>query len=259
MQSQRRGRLSAVAEPFKAPSPSRLARIAGLGRLGGGRKRAFLSDVETLLAEAERVTTIDLSRVEEIALGRGIDLSRELSTPRRSLYRRFLEYCLNDHALSSDESEDLAHLGKLLSLEKGDVAAIHEDVARAIYGDALAVVLEDYRLDPEEEAFLAQLRQGVGLCEDEAAELERTGRESARARYVNRAAVHSGSVVAQKGAEIELDGQSEAGLQQAIENAIDRACETLPDLKSAALKDLHVEIHEGTPVRWRVKLTTNLS
>ena len=245
-----------MAEPFQAPSPSKLARLAGLG---GGRKRAFLSDVETLLAEAERLTTIDLSRVEEIAHERGIDLSQELSTPRRSLYRRFLEYCLNDHALSSDESEDLAHLGKLLSLEEGDVAAIHDDVARAVYGDAIAVVLEDYRLDPEEEAFLTRLRQGVGLCEEEAAELERKGRERARARFVNRSAVHRGSVVAQKGAEIEIDGHSELGLQQAIEDAIGKACETLPELKSAALKDLRVEIHEGSPVRWRVKLTTNLS
>ncbi len=245
-----------MAEPFEAPSPSKLGRIAGVA---GGRKRAFLSDVEALLAAAERVSAIDLSRIEKFAQERGIDLAREVSTPRRSLYRRFLEHCLNDHALSSDESEDLAHLRKLLSLGDADVAAIHDDVARAIYGDAVAVVLEDYKLDPEEEAFLTQLRHEIGLSDDAAAELGREGSQRARERFVERKAVHRGGVVTQMGAEIELDGQSEGGLQQAVEDAIGKASETLPELRSAELKDIRVEIREGALVRWHVKLSTSLS
>jgi flavin-binding protein dodecin len=244
-----------MAEPFKAPSPGKLGRIAGLA---GRRKRAFLSDVEALLAASERVAAVDPSRIEKLAREHEIDLATEVSTPRRSLYRRFLEYCLNDHALSPDESEDLTHLRKLLSLEEGEVAAIHDDVGRAVYGDAIAVVLEDYKLDPEEEAFLSRLRHEIGLSDDAAAELEHAGSQRARARYVNRSAVHRNSVVARKGAELELAGKSEVGLQQAIEDAIGCACETLPELESAELKDLRVEIRAGAPVRWHVKLTTRL-
>ena len=245
-----------MAEPFETPSPGKLGRIAGLA---GGRKRAFLGDVEGLLAKAERLSDVEPSRVEAVAQERGVDLARDVSTPRRSLYRRFLEHCLNDHALSSDESEDLAHLRKLLALGDGDVAAIHDDVTRAIYGDAIDVVLEDHKLAPEEDAFLTRLREEIGLLEETADELKREGARRARDRFVQRAAVHRGGMVAEVGAEIELEGSSELGLQQAVEDAIGRASETLPELTSAKVKDLRVEIREGAVAGWHVKLSATLS
>ncbi len=236
-----------MAEPFEARPERRLR----------SRKRAFLAELETELAKPIRVTLLDPTRVLELARERGINLERDVATARRGMYRRFLEFCLNDHALSEDESEDLAHLQKLLRLRDADVQAVYSDVLRSVYGQAIDEVLEDYRLDPEEEAFLQRLQVQIGLSDDVAAKLKEEGRERARSRFVSRAAVHTSSFVASQGAEIELKGNSEKSFEEAVQAAI-AAASDVKTIESAELKTLRVDVSEGRVRRWSVKLTTRL-
>lgn len=237
-----------MAEPFEA-RPERKMR---------SRKRAFLAELETELANPVRVTLVDPSRVEELAQARGIDLEMDVTTPRRGLYRRFLEYCLNDHALSEEESEDLTHLQKLLHLNSADVHSVQDEVTRSVYGQAIDEVLDDYRLDPEEEAFLQRLRAEIGISEDVAAELQQDGKERARHRFVSRAAVQQSSFVTNKGAEVELQGSSEKSFEEAVQAAIEAAYQSLEKIESAELKTLRVDVAEGRIQKWSVKLTTRL-
>ncbi len=236
-----------MAEPFEARPARRM----------WSRKRAFLAELETELAKPARVTLLDPIRVEELARERGIDLERDVATPRRGLYRRFLEYCLNDHALSEEESEDLAHLQNLLHLQDADVQAVYSDVTRSVYGQAIDEVLDDYRLDPEEEAFLQRLQAQIGLSDDVATKLKEDGRGRARNRFVSRAAVHTNSLVANQGAVIELQGSSDKSFEDAIQTAI-AASSDVETIESAELETLRVDVSDGRIRRWSVKLTTRL-
>lgn len=237
-----------MAEPFET-RPERRVR---------SRKRAFLAELESELAGAARVSGLTPGRVEELARERGIDLERDVVTPRRGLYRRFLEHCLNDHALSEDESEDLEHLQKLLHLDNADVQSVHDDVTHTVYGQAVDQVLDDYRLDPEEEAFLQRLQAQIGISPEVAAKLKQEGKERARSRFVSRAAVQHSSFVTNKGAEVELEGSSEKSFEAAVKSAIESAHHSLESIDSAELKTLRVDVAEGRVQKWSVKLTTRL-
>lgn len=244
-----------MAEPFELQQEAQ-GRLSGLGP--GRRKRVFLAALETQLARCERITGIDPGSVEELAREQNVDLTREVTTPRRQLYRRFLEFCLNDHALSNEESEDLSHLQQVLKLEAADVQRIHEDVVRGIYGQAIAEVLRDYRLDPEEEVFLERLRADIHISPEVADEIQREGEVEARQRFLRRSAVHGSALVAARGADLELEGSSDSSLQEALEVAIRDAARAVPEIASAELKSVHVDVSEGAVRSWSVKLITRL-
>jgi len=119
-----------MAQPFElrdAPKDGPLARLFG-GRGSGG----IVAEIESLLAHAPRVREVSPESVAEVAARHGVDLGVRLRTARRNLYRRFLEHCLTDGALSTDESADLVHLRALLRLENDDVERVHDDVAIAV-------------------------------------------------------------------------------------------------------------------------------
>ncbi len=246
-----------MAQPFElrdAPKDGPLARLFG-GRGGGG---GTVAEIESLLARAARVREVTPESVAELAARHAVDLSVRLRTARKSLYRRFLEHCLTDGALSADENADLIHLRALLRLENDDVERVHDDVAVAVYGEAVTQVLQDHKLDPDERAFLERLRGDLGLEPDVAARLYEQGSESARQRYLQRAIAPESVVVAGHGARLELVGESEKSLEDAVRAALDPATRAVPDLQWAEVREIRTELAQGRIARWRVKLRAGL-
>jgi len=245
-----------MAEPFESRSEKKIARIPSIG--SSGRKRAFLAELETRLAAANRVSDVDAGGLRALAEEQGLDLANDFANPRRRLYRRFFEHCLTDYALSENEREDLAHLQALLCLSDADVASVHDEAACAIYGKAIAEVLDDFRLDPDERAFLCELRGEIGLSESEADAIEQQGTSEARRRFINRQVVLDRPVLPGESAQVELEGVSESSLHDAVEVAIQSASITVPGIEAAELKTLRVEIDGEAITRWSVTLTTTL-
>ena len=70
--------------------------------------------------------------------------------------------------------------------------------------------------------------------------------------------VHGSAFVAQRGVEIELEGSSASGIQEAVEAAFDAAPDTLGSIRSAELKSLRLDVAERGERRWSVTLTTRL-
>lgn len=240
-----------MAEPFT----ERAGATGGfLSRIPGGHKRAFLAELETRLAQASRVSDVSRESALELARRHGVDLATSMRGPRRSLYRRFLERCLADQALSPEESADLAHLRELLALADEDARAIHDDVARAFYGHALDEVLADYRLDPDEERFLEHLREQLGLDAEAAARLQEQGAERARLRFLSRAMAPTSALVQSRDTTLELSGRSALDLSDAVRQALSEAVLAAPDLRAARITEISVEQSGGDIEAWRVKL-----
>jgi flavin-binding protein dodecin len=245
-----------MADPFRDRCPPKRGPLASLG--AARRKRVFLEELEAELARAPRICDVEPARVRELAQAGGVELDRDLTTARRSLYRRFLECCLTDYALSEDESEDLAHLQKVLALDDVEARGVYEEVVRSLYGQALDRVLEDYHLDPDEEAFLRRLGTQLELPDRSAAELDQAAKARARDRFLKRAVVHGSALVMDQKTEVQLEGSSATGLEDAVRAAIAGAGEVLPELRSAALSDLRIEVRDGAIVNWSVRLLAEL-
>ena len=148
-------------------------------RLAGNR-RACIREIEDLLAQAASVRDVTPEQVANIATQHGVDIRTRLGTARRELYRRLLEHCLADQELSEEETADIGHLQRVLLLADTDAAEVHDQVARAVYGQAIDQVLADHRLDPEEAEFLRRL--GGALAIPDAARDHRYGEAERRAR-----------------------------------------------------------------------------
>jgi flavin-binding protein dodecin len=241
-----------VADPFgqEAPAGARvLARV--LGRRG---KSGAIAEIEALLGAERRVRDLAPERVAEVATRFGVDLDRQLLPARRSLYRRFLEHCLLDCALSADESADLAHLQHLLRLEGAEIGQIQHEVALATYGRAVVQVLADQRLDPDERAFLERLGTDLSLGADVAEDLYRKGAEESRKRFLARTQAHDSVLFASKTLELDLDGKSEVSLEDAIRGALDEAERAAPGIRWAEVRSIRTEVRDGRVTQWCVLL-----
>jgi flavin-binding protein dodecin len=240
-----------MAEPFvPRPAGHAFARV-----LGGSRA---VAEIETLLADAERLTDVSLESVDAVAKRHGIDLARRAAGARRNLYRRFLEHCLVDCLLSPEENADLAHLQGLLRLDDADATRVHDEVTQAVYGRAVAEVLRDQKLDPEERSFLERVRANLALSEQVGAQIYEKGLERSRERYLARAVAPGGSLLASSSAKLELLGSSERSLEDAVRAAIAEAARAIPGLASARLREIRTDVREGNVVRWHVVLETEL-
>jgi hypothetical protein len=245
-----------MAQPFElrdAPKDGPLARL-----LGGRGSAGIVAEIESLFARASHVRDVTPESLAEVARRHGVDLGARLRTARKNLYRRFLEHCLLDGALSEDESADLVHLRALLRLAEEDVARVHDDVAIAVYGEAVGEVLHDHQLDPDERAFLERLRGDLGLAPDVAARLYEQGSEAARQRYLQRTMTRDSVLVAGHGARLELAGSSEKSLEDAVRAALEEAARALPDLRWAEVREIRTDLAHGRIARWHVKLRAGL-
>ena len=246
-----------MADPFRDRTAGKRARRLGVG--SARRKRAFLEELETLLATADSLNEVAIPVVRRLAQTHKIDLGADVTTARRAFYRRFLEHCLNDFALSADESGELAHLQALLALRESDVNIAKEEAVRSVYGRALDAVLEDYQLDPDEEGFLLRLQKEMGLSTDSAQALLGQKKQQLRERFIRDTQVYEGHVVmAPQRTEVDLQGESEISLEDAVRAALARATGALPDIRSAVVRDLRVEITGGAISKWSVTLRAQL-
>jgi len=241
-----------MAEPFD----DRTQTTDGLGsRLPGRRARATAArEIEALFASAARVSDVTAERIIEIAGKHGLQLDRRLWTMRRNLYRRYLEFCLLDQAVSDDEAAELEHLRVILALNAEDAASVHDEVASTVYGSAVAQVLEDHRLDPDEASFLQRLRDDLGLDEKVAAETLEDHTIRSRQRYLSKVATTDDLLVTSQEIKLTLAGSSETSLEDAVGHALHEACAALPELKTVEIADIRVEISDGTVGRWLVSL-----
>jgi flavin-binding protein dodecin len=202
------------------------------------------------------VRDVSVERVHKLSESHGIDLHEQLRTPRRNLYRRFLEHCLLDCSLTEEEAEELTHLRKLLHLGDSDVAHVHDAVSRAVYGAALGDVLDDHRLDEDEERFLKHLRDELGMSEVDATRMYEEEARRAQQRLLS-TTPHGGMLASREGV-VELKGGSTVGLQDAIQAVVDESCHALPNLSWAELSELRVRIESGHIAEWQIKLKAGL-
>ena len=243
-----------MAEPFTRHSPSE----SGLAALLGRRvRRTAVRELEAVLARAKRLRDVSVDRVHELSETHGIDLRDRLRTPRRNLYRRFLEHCLLDCTLSEDESEELAHLRQLLHLDDGDVAHVHDVVAREVYGAAIEEVLEDHKLDEDEERFLQRLRTELGVSDADASRMYEQEARKAQQRMLS-SSPNIGGFLATRDGMVELKGASKTGLQEAVQAVVDESCHALPHLSWAELSEVRVRIESGHIAEWQIKLKAGL-
>lgn len=240
-----------MSGPFEA-DPSASGGLAA--RLLGRKARGAASrDIEALLAGSPELLSLSAERVAEVAAQHGVDLSR-LQSQCRDLYRRYLEYCLVDHALSEDEVADLSHLRHILALPDAVASEVHEEVACAVYGAAVDDVLSDHRLEPEEEAFLQSLRAGLDIDAETADRAFEAGRRRARQRYLSTVVSSDDLLVASQEIKLEIDGTSGDSIEAAVADALREATTVLPGLKRVEISALEADVEGGAISQWHVKL-----
>jgi hypothetical protein len=242
-----------VAEPFHSrPAPG----SSLLGGMTARRTTRALREIEELLARAPSLRELPADALTTAAKQHGVDLARQIPTQRKHLYRRFLEHCLVDHAVSAEESADLERLQQLLCLDDAQAGEVHAQVAQAVYGQAIDQVLQDQRLDLEEEAFLQRLRKELALRDDVAQQLQTEGAQRARVRFLEKTSVHDNLLLAERQRVIELRAESPSGLEDAVRSAIAQA-EAVPEARRFEVTQLRVERERGG-LRWHVVVRSQL-
>lgn len=227
----------------------------GLGsRLLGRKARGEAArDIEAMLAGSPDISAIPADRVTAIATEHGLEMSR-LQSQCRDLYRRYLEYCLVDHALSDDEVSDLGHLRVILALPDAVASEVHEEVACAVYGAAVREVLADHRLDPEEEDFLQRIRDGLEIDAHTAERAMEEGRRKARQRYLSTVVSSDDTLVASQEIKLEVKGSSEDSIEGAVSDALKEVATVLPGLKRVQIASMEADVADGRVAAWHVTL-----
>jgi hypothetical protein len=244
-----------MAEPFEHRPKPREGLVSRV--LGGGAQAGTIAEIEGLLADAARVRDVPAEHVRQIAVRHGVDFEARLLPARRNLYRRLLEHCVLDGAVSPEENAELSHLKGILGLADADVAPVHEDVARAAYGQALAQALEDHRIDPDERAFLARLQSDLHLDSETAERLQQKEAEDSRQRFLSRSLTYDNVLVSTR-AKLELSGSSDKSLDDAIREAVEKAGRAVPNLASAEVESIRIDVEDGRVARWHVQLRASL-
>jgi flavin-binding protein dodecin len=238
-----------MAEPYQRGNDDGNKLKGFLGRRGS----LTLEAIEDLLARADRIRDVTSDAVSELCARRDVDLRHRLHRGRRQLYQRYLEHCLEDRVVSAQESEELAHLGGLLHLEPADLAVAHDEVAVAVYGEAVEEVLADYHLDDDEEVFLRRLRESLNLSEADAERLYRQGSSRLRDRAFHEAASPDPQLVSPRAAG-KFTGRSSASFQTAIDDALTKASFAVPNLLWFKVLAIAGYIEEGRASGWHVTL-----
>ncbi len=241
-----------MAEPFQSLSERGGSAVARL--FSTRRKSNSIREIEDLLACAGRVLDVSNEKVEEVAKRYNLDLSTRLCGARKLLYRRYLEYCLDDSVLSADETAALAHLKGILRLEDVEAAEVHDEVARVVYGGAIEQVLEDHRLDPDEAEFLRRLRKELQLPDQLAEDLYAEGEKRSRNRFLDRTTAYDHVLVAQRDRVLQLTGTSTESIEHAVNQALGEAAHAVSNLRRLELIRIRGEIEDGRVREWKVEV-----
>jgi flavin-binding protein dodecin len=242
-----------MAEPFRAAPPPQ-----GLTRALRSKRSTLLDGIEDLFASAGEVRSVAAASIRILCDGCGIDLQTKYLNDRKQLYRRYLVHCLEDKVLSEEESFDLKHLLGILHLSDADVAPVHEEVAREVYGKAIAEVLDDMKLDPDEETFLRRLRGDLQISEDVAQKLLQQGEQRMRDRKFSEASTGSMDFVRHLGAAGNFSGSSETSVEEAVADALSQASVVVPGLHWFEVTQIAGYVGEGNRPSWHVTIRAGL-
>lgn len=241
-----------MATPYKqAESTNR-----GLGGLRRGS--ITLAGIENLLAQAASVREVTPAMISKLCEERRIDLPNRLARGRRELYRRYLTYCFSDKLLSEQERADLSHLRSLLHLSVDELSAIHDEVAIEVYGEAVHEVLEDFQLDEEEDNFLRELRNELGLTDQTADRIFRDESSEAQFRAKSLAESRDRQFVAHRTAAGEFAGRSDTSFEGAIEDALASATLAIPRLHWFQVTEIAGYMADGKTTGWHITLQAGI-
>jgi flavin-binding protein dodecin len=210
--------------------------------------------IEDLLARAAGIRAVGVEAVRILCKDLGADLRHKYLSDRKHLYRRYLAHCLEDKELSEEENADLEHMRSLLHLTEDNVAVVHDEVAREVYGKAVQEVLADLKLDPEEEAFLRRLRGELHLSEQVAAQLYTEGEQNARDRALSEASTPDRFFLGRHPPAGEFTGRSTTTIEDAVEDALAKAAVAIPSLQWFELANIAGYVEEGRTRGWHVTL-----
>lgn len=230
---------------------------SGLGRLIRSRRARAFDAVEMLLAQSPSIQDVQPDIVWSVVAAQGVDLRRQFSRERKSLYRRYLEYCFADGRLSAEETADLQHLRTTLHLGSEEVAKVHDAVAETVYGKAVEQALDDLRLDPGEEAFLRRLREELELPEADAEKIYTKGMWRARAMKVGVTRDHDAAEDRRPAGE--FSGKSTTTIEDAVADALQKAKAALPDLDWFELIKIEGHANDGGVKDWLVMIRAGVS
>jgi flavin-binding protein dodecin len=215
--------------------------------------------IEDLFARAEGVRAVGVEAIQNVCEDLGVDFRQKYLSDRKHLYRRYLAYCLEDQELSEQENADLEHLRSLLHLAMDDVVAVHDELAREVYGKAIQEVLADLRLDPEEEAFLRRLRGELQLSEKAAGQLFAEGKRSARDDVLRKASSRDRLFLTHRPPAGEFTGRSTTTIEDAVAEALAKATVAIPSLHWFELTHISGYVEEGQTKGWHVILQAGVS
>jgi hypothetical protein len=138
------------------------------------------------------------------------------------------------------------------------VSGVHDEVAVEVYGDAVDEVLEDFRLDDDEAAFLQRLREDLSLPEERAERILNRGAAVARDRALSQAS--SGDEYFAKHLEPagQFVGRSTSSLQEAIDDALSKAVIAIPKLHWFEVMDLSGYVEQGRTSSWHVTVQAGI-
>jgi flavin-binding protein dodecin len=244
-----------VADPFRRSSSP----AGGFGRALRSRRVTAFEVIEDLLARAENVRGVGADAIRDVCETLGVDLRRKYLSNRKQLYRRYLANCLEDRELSQRENADLEHLRSLLHLAMEDVASVHDEVAREVYGKAIQDVLADLKLDSEEEAFLRRLRGELQLPEKVAGQLFAEGERNARDDVLRKASSRDRLFLKEHTPAGEFTGRSTTTIEDAVAEALAKATVAIPSLHWFELKHIAGYVEGGQAKGWHVILRAGVS
>lgn len=243
-----------MAGPFRSASPK-----SGFGRALRSKRATTFEAIENLLAVSGSVREVSVGSVVTVCDAQGVDLQRRFVSDRKHLYRRYLAHCLEDKILSEEENADLEHLRTLLYLEEKDVGAVHDEVAREVYGKAIQEVLADLEINAEEEAFLRRLRGELHLSDKLAADLLERGQYDAHDLALSQASSLDDDFAVYRAPSGEFTGRSDGTFEDAVSDALTKAQIAIPDLHWFEVVHIAGYVGEGKPKGWHVTVRCGLS
>jgi len=101
--------------------------------------------------------------IAAIEIRYGLSLKREFGLNLEEFYATYLNYCLADKSLSTDELDDLKQLKDLLALDDQTVDKLHAELGQVVYKKSFEEAVADGRLTQEEKAFLNTLEAELKL------------------------------------------------------------------------------------------------
>ena len=122
--------------------------------------------INNLLASSGDIRQISEEAVSRIASEHRVTLGSEFTRDFNNLYAQYLQHCLSDGVLSTNETEDLRHLKIILRVSNADAAESHDKIAGTIYRTAVNEAVADGFLSVTEKARLERLRIDLDISED---------------------------------------------------------------------------------------------